>query len=44
MTEDEREGGMIFSNHSGDPNIGGQGQIVFVAMRDLQPGEELTHD
>lgn len=44
MTEDEREGGMLFSNHSCDPNIGVQGQIVFVAMRDIQPGEELTHD
>jgi SET domain-containing protein len=44
MTEDEREGGMIFSNHSCDPNIGVRGQIVFVAMRDIQPGEELTHD
>jgi uncharacterized protein len=40
----ERDGGMIFSNHSCDPNIGVQGQIVFVAMRDIQPGEELTHD
>jgi uncharacterized protein len=44
MTEEEREGGMIFSNHSCDPNIGVQGQIIFVAMRDIQPGEELTHD
>jgi len=44
MTEDEREGGMIFSNHSCDPNIGVQGQIIFVAMRDIQTGEELTHD
>ena len=35
---------MIFSNHSCDPNLGVQGQIVFVAMRDIQPGEELTHD
>lgn len=43
-TEEEREGGMIFSNHSCDPNIGVQGQIVFVALRDIQPGEELTHD
>jgi hypothetical protein len=41
---DEKEGGMIFSNHSCDPNIGVQGQIVFVAMRDIKPGEELTHD
>jgi SET domain-containing protein len=40
----EREGSMIFSNHSCDPNIGVQGQIVFVALRDIQAGEELTHD
>lgn len=40
----EREGGMIFSNHSCDPNIGVQGQIVFVALRGIAPGEELTHD
>src|SRR5690242_19059795 len=41
---EEREGSMIFSNHSCDPNIGVQGQIVFVAMRDIAAGEELTHD
>lgn len=40
----EREGSMIFSNHSCDPNMGVQGQIVFVAMRDIEAGEELTHD
>jgi SET domain-containing protein len=40
----EREGSMIFSNHSCEPNIGVQGQIVFVAMRDVAAGEELTHD
>ena len=44
LSVQEREGGMIFSNHSCDPNIGVQGQIVFVAMRDIQAGEELTHD
>jgi uncharacterized protein len=44
LTEEEREGSMIFSNHSCDPNIGVLGQIVFVAMRDIQSGEELTHD
>lgn len=44
LTKDEREGSMIFSNHSCDPNIGVQGQIVFVAMRDISAGEELTHD
>jgi hypothetical protein len=34
---------MIFSNHSCDPNIGVQGQIVFVALRQIAAGEELTH-
>jgi len=41
---EDREGGMIFSNHSCEPNIGVRGQIVFVAMRDVAAGEELTHD
>lgn len=41
---DEREGGMLFTNHSCDPTIGIQGQIVFVALRDVEAGEELTHD
>ncbi|HJR06266.1 MAG TPA: SET domain-containing protein-lysine N-methyltransferase [Pyrinomonadaceae bacterium] len=44
LTADEREGSMIFSNHSCEPNIGVRGQIVFVAMRDIRAGEELTHD
>jgi SET domain-containing protein len=44
LSLEEREGSMIFSNHSCDPNIGVQGQIIFVALRDIQAGEELTHD
>jgi SET domain-containing protein len=44
VTAAERDGGMIFSNHSCDPNIGVTGQIVFVALRDIAAGEELTHD
>jgi len=44
LKEDEREGCMIFSNHSCQPNIGVQGQIVFVALRPIAAGEELTHD
>ena len=44
LTAEEREGSMIFSNHSCDPNIGVKGQITFVAMRDIEAGEELTHD
>jgi len=43
-TEQEREGSMIFSNHSCEPNIGLNGQIIFVAMRAIRAGEELTHD
>jgi SET domain-containing protein len=44
LTPGERAGSMIFTNHSCDPNIGVKGQIVFVAMRDIDLGEELTHD
>lgn len=44
MELEEREGCMIFSNHSCDPNIGVQGQIVFAALRPIAAGEELTHD
>ena len=43
-TLQEREGGMMHLNHSCDPNLGLQGQIVFVAMRDIQQDEELTFD
>ena len=44
VAPDEWEGCMIFSNHSCDPNIAVQGQIVFIALRRIAPGEELTHD
>jgi SET domain-containing protein len=44
LDENAREGSMIFSNHSCEPNIGVAGQIVFVALRDIEAGEELTHD
>src|SRR5919198_6724152 len=42
LRQEEREGSMIFSNHSCEPNIGVQGQIVFVAMRDIAAGEEVA--
>ena len=42
--QEDRDGCMLYTNHSCEPNIGVQGQIVFVAMRDIVPGEELTHD
>ena len=41
---DQRDAAMLYTNHSCDPNIAIQGQIVFVAMRDIAAGEELTHD
>src|SRR5262245_4145262 len=44
ITADEFEGVMMFLNHSCEPNVGVQGQIVFVAMRDVAAGEELTLD
>jgi len=31
-------------NHSCNPNIGWDGQLILVAMRDIQPGEELCFD
>lgn len=42
--ESEREGGMMHLNHSCDPNVGLGGEIIFVAMRDIAAGEELTFD
>lgn len=44
LSADEFEGVMMFLNHSCEPNVGVQGQIVFVAMRDVAAGEELTLD
>jgi SET domain-containing protein len=44
VSQDEFEGVMMFLNHSCEPNVGVQGQIVFVAMRDVAAGEELTLD
>jgi uncharacterized protein len=44
VTPEEREGSMLYSNHSCDANLGMYGNIVFVALRDIPPGEELTHD
>jgi uncharacterized protein len=38
IDSEEREGCMIFSNHSCNPNIGVQGQIVFVAQRKIEAG------
>jgi len=34
----------LFINHSCDPNIGMDGQICFIAIRNIQSGEELCLD
>src|SRR5205085_9042507 len=44
VTADEREGSMLYSNHSCDPNLGLRGNIIFVGLRDIRAEEELTHD
>src|SRR5947209_277579 len=44
VTEEEREGSMLYSNHSCGANLGIRGEIIFVAMRTIRAGEELTHD
>ncbi len=40
----EVRGNKLFLNHSCQPNVGIRGQITFVALRNIQPGEELTYD
>lgn len=44
LRPEEREGSMMHLNHSCEPNVAIQGQIVFVALRDIAAGEELTFD
>ena len=44
VTQSEREGGMMHLNHSREPNLGLQGQIAFVALRDIADDEELMFD
>ncbi len=44
LKKSEVEKVMMFFNHSCEPNVGVRGDISFIAMRDIQPGEELTID
>jgi SET domain-containing protein len=44
LTDEEYEPVMLFLNHSCEPNVGFAGNIVLVAMRDVEAGEELTTD
>ncbi|HKW92916.1 MAG TPA: SET domain-containing protein-lysine N-methyltransferase [Methylomirabilota bacterium] len=34
----------LFINHSCAPNLGIRGQVMYVALRDIMAGEELTYD
>lgn len=43
-TKEEIKDNAIFINHSCKPNVGFDGQVVYVALRDIEPGEELCHD
>jgi uncharacterized protein len=44
LTKREADSVMMFLNHSCEPNVGIRGQILFVAMRSIRAGEELTID
>lgn len=44
LSSEDEEGIKLYNNHSCDPNCGMRGEITFVAMRDIAPGEELTID
>jgi uncharacterized protein len=44
LSPEEYEPVMLFINHSCEPNVGLAGNIVYVAMRDVAAGEELTID
>ena len=44
VSKAELEELVIFINHSCDPNVGFDGQITYVAIRDIEPGDELCHD
>jgi SET domain-containing protein len=44
LTDDEYEPVMLFINHCCEPNVGFAGNVVLVAMRDVEAGEELTTD
>lgn len=44
LSPDEEECIKLYNNHSCDPNCGMHGEITFIAIRDINPGEELTID
>lgn len=44
LNTEEEESIKLYNNHSCEPNCGMHGEITFVAIRDIKPGEELTID
>lgn len=44
LNKEEENDIKLYNNHSCDPNCGMHGEITFVAIRDINPGEELTVD
>ncbi|GHT06936.1 SET domain-containing protein-lysine N-methyltransferase [Bacteroidia bacterium] len=44
LNPEESESIKVYINHSCEPNCGLKGQIVCVAMRDIQENEEVTFD
>lgn len=42
--KEEFKKSMLYINHSCDPNIGIKGKNIFVALRDIKKGEEITND
>ena len=44
VEQQHRDGAMLYINHSCEPNAAIAGQIVFVAMRDIEANEEITAD
>ena len=44
LSEEEFAETMAFLNHSCEPNLGILGNIITIAIRDIEPGEELTVD
>lgn len=43
-TNEEFKKSMLYINHSCEPNIGIKGKNIFVALRDIKKGEEITTD
>ena len=44
LSAEEYDDVMLYLNHSCEPNVGVAGNIIFVTMRDVAAGEELTTD